>query len=187
MAKIWSKTILAWSAAQTQSQNRLYIDSAAQNLIPRLAARLDSTRLPADDVADGSQCADMSADWSLTWHADCAWWCHTYIMLTSSWHAYCACWCHYYIMMTSSLSGSVAWVGSTGIWVGSAHPNEEDAWHTWGTSERVGHHLIGAWGRVRPCPTSFLPVASSLPPLHSGMVKTQFWKLSFLSKNRTPS
>jgi hypothetical protein len=32
----------------------------------------------------------------------------------------------------------------------------------------------------------FSPVASSLRPLHSGMVKTQFWQLSFLSKNQTP-
>jgi len=34
------KTILAWWTAQIQSQIRLHIDSAAQNLIPRLAARL---------------------------------------------------------------------------------------------------------------------------------------------------
>jgi len=33
-----------------------------------------------------------------------------------------------------------------------------------------------AWGRFWcPISTSFSPVASSLPPLHSGMVKTQFW------------
>jgi hypothetical protein len=36
--------------------------------------------------------------------------------------------------------------------------------------------------RVTAFPTRFSPVASSLPPLHSGMVKTQFWQLSFLSK-----
>jgi hypothetical protein len=34
--------------------------------------------------------------------------------------------------------------------------------------------------------TRFSTVASSLPPLHSGMVKTQFGQLSFLSKNQTP-
>jgi hypothetical protein len=37
-------------------------------------------------------------------------------------------------MLTSSLSGSVTWVGSTGIWVGSNHPGEEDAWHAFPTS-----------------------------------------------------
>jgi hypothetical protein len=41
----------------------------------------------------------------------------------------------------------------------------------------------GACGGVwRPISTRFSTVASSLPPLHSGMVKTQFWQLSFLSK-----
>jgi hypothetical protein len=38
----------------------------------------------------------------------------------------------------------------------------------------------------RPSLTPFSPVASSLPPLHGGMVKTQVWQLSFLSKNQTP-
>ena len=45
----------------------------------------------------------------------------------------------------------------------------------------------GAWGRFwRLILTPFSPVGSSLPPLHSGMVKTQFWQLLFLSKNQTP-
>jgi hypothetical protein len=45
----------------------------------------------------------------------------------------------------------------------------------------------GAWGRFRrPISTRFSTVASSLPPLHSGMVKTQFWQLSFLSKIKHP-
>jgi len=80
----------------------------------------------------------MSADWSLTVHADA--------------------------MITSSLSGSVTWVGSSGIWVGSAHPGEEDAWRR-----------VGACGHV-PLQnfTPFLPVCLSFPPLHSGMVKTPF-------------
>jgi len=75
---------------------------------------------------------------------------------------YCTCWCHNYIrmtsslacllyMLTSSLSGSVTWVGSTGIRVGSTHPVEEDAW---GVSARVGIRLAGEWWRVRPCTTS---------------------------------
>jgi len=37
----------------------------------------------------------------------------------------------------------------------------------------------------RPISTRVSPVDSSLPPLHSGMVKTQFWQLLFLSKNQT--
>jgi len=54
-------------------------------------------------------------------------------------------------MLTSSLSESVTWVESTGIHVGSAHPGEEDPW---GASARVGRHLVGAYGSVRPRMTS---------------------------------
>jgi len=106
--------------------------------------RLDLARLAADDVAGGSHCADVSADWSLTWHATCACWHHNYIMLMPSCHAYCACWHHNYVMQTSLISGSVTWVGS-------AHPGEKDAW---GPSARVGRRPAGEWWRVRPCPTS---------------------------------
>ena len=78
-------------------------------------------------------------------------------------------------MLTSSLSESATWVGSTGIRVGSTHPGEEDAW---GASARVADALPesdGECGHVRrPILTPFSPLASSLPPLHSGMVKTQF-------------
>ena len=100
--------------------------------------RLGSTRLGSRD--------DVSDDWPLTWHAD--------VTITSGWrhpgHAYCACWHHNYVMLTSSLSGSVTWVGSTGIRVGSTHPGEEDAWRV----ARVASHLAGAWWRVRMIPTS---------------------------------
>jgi len=90
-------------------------------------------------------------------------------------------------MLTSSISGSVTWVGSTGIWVGSAHPGEEEEWHAWGVSARVGRCPAGECGHVRrPILTPFSPVASSRPPLHSGMVKTQFWQLSFFSKIKHP-
>jgi hypothetical protein len=45
----------------------------------------------------------------------------------------------------------------------------------------------GECGHVqRPILTPFSPVASYRPPLHSGMVTTLFWQLSFLSKNQTP-
>jgi len=41
----------------------------------------------------------------------------------------------------------------------------------------------GECGHVRrPILTLFSPVALSRPPLHSGIVKTPFWELSFLSK-----
>jgi hypothetical protein len=45
--------------------------------IPRLEAWLGSTelnsaRLAVDDVFGGSHCTDMSVDWSLTWHTNCA-------------------------------------------------------------------------------------------------------------------
>jgi hypothetical protein len=45
----------------------------------------------------------------------------------------------------------------------------------------------GACGYVRRSSFApFSPMASSLPPLHSGMVKTPFLELLFLSKNQTP-
>jgi hypothetical protein len=102
-------------------------------------------------------------------------------------HVYCVWWCHYYVMLTSSLSRSAMWVGSTDIRVGSAHPGEEDACDAWRASIRVASHPVGACGSFRsPISTRFSTVASSLPPLHSGMVKTQFWQLSFLSKIKHP-
>jgi len=111
-------------------------------------------------------------------------------MLAGRWRvcwlgADCVYWRHAYVMMTSSLSGSGMWVGSFGIRVESAHPGEEDACDAWRASVRVGSN--GAWGHFRrPISTRFSTVASSLPPLHSGMVKTQFWQLSFLSKIKHP-
>ena len=83
---------------------------------------------------------------------------HDDVTFTSCWrhpgYAYCAYWSHYYIMLTSSLSGSAKWVESTGIRVGSVHSGEEDAWHAWGASARLGRHFVGACGRVWPCSTS---------------------------------
>jgi hypothetical protein len=67
------------------------------------------------------------------------------------------------------------WVGSSGIQVGSAHLGEEDVWHAWGASARVGSFFVGACGHFRrPNFTLFLPVCSSLPSLHSGIFKTSF-------------
>jgi len=53
----------------------------------------------------------------------------------------CVYWRHDYVMMTSSISGSGTWVGSSGIRVGSAHPGEEDAWRA---SVRVASYPDGA-------------------------------------------
>ena len=52
--------------AQIQSQIRLHVGSATLDPVPRLAARLGSTRLADGDVAGGSHSADVSADWTLT-------------------------------------------------------------------------------------------------------------------------
>jgi hypothetical protein len=80
--------------------------------------------------------------------------------VSADWTLSCLLTVHAYVMMTSSLSGFGTWVGSFGIRVGSAHLGEEDA-------------CDGACGRFRhPISTRFSIVASSLPPLHSGMVKT---------------
>ena len=49
-----------------------------------------------------------------------------------------------YVIMTSSLSGFGAWVGSTGIRVGSAHPGEEDSCDAWRASVHVGSSRVGA-------------------------------------------
>jgi hypothetical protein len=88
--------------AQIQSQIRLHVGSTTLDPVPRLAARLcsaskrlgstrlDLARLAADDVAGGSHCDDVSADWSMIW------------LLT--WHAYCACLHHTYIRLMSSLA-----------------------------------------------------------------------------------
>ena len=54
----------------------------------------------------------------------------------------------------------------------ATHPGEEDAWGAWADALPESD---GECGHVRrPILTSFSPVASSLPPLDSGMVKTQF-------------
>ena len=75
-------------------------------------------------------------------------------------------------MLTSLISGSVTWAGSTGIQVGSAHPGEEDAWGAWADALPESD---GECGHVRrPILTPFSPMASSRPPLHSGIVKTPF-------------
>jgi hypothetical protein len=110
-----------------------------------------------------SHCADVAADWALTWHATV----HDDVTITSgwrhSWHVYCT-WGHHLYPGQSHGSGQLVF--------GSGQPIR--AKKTRGASFR------------RPISTLFSSVASSLPPLHGGMVKTQVWQLSFLSKNQTP-
>jgi len=79
-------------------------------------------------------------------------------------------------MLTSSLSGSVLWVESSGIRVGSAirakkrRGSRVARWYAWAASSPA---RVGACGHVpRQNFAPLSPVASSLPPLHSGMVKT---------------
>jgi hypothetical protein len=158
-------------------------------------ARLFLARLAVDDEAGESHYDDVSltghwhgmltvhadvtftSGWCYHWHAYYAWWRHIYIKLMSS----LAC---LMCMMTSSLSRSAMWDGSTSVWVGSTHSGEEDACDVWPATSL---ERDGAWARFqRSISTPFSQVALSLPPLHSGMVKTQFWKLLFLTKNQTP-
>jgi len=140
------KTILAWLTAQIQSQIQLHIGLATLDPILRLTARLQLGSAPFGSAQLSSAHGWWRGRWSH--YADmacyCTCWCHNYIRMTSS----LACLLY---MLTSSLSGSVTWVGSTGIRVGSTHPGQEDAW---GASARVGRRLAGEWWRVRPCPTS---------------------------------
>jgi hypothetical protein len=55
-----------------------------------------------------------------------------------------------------------------------SHPGEEDAWARLRAWADALPESDGECGHVRrPILTPFSPVAPSLPPLHSGMVKTQ--------------
>jgi len=191
------KTILAWSTAQIQSQIRVHVDSAAQNLIPRLAARLKNSSAQLGS-ARGWWCGRWVPLW---WRVCCL---VDYVatdmacllcMLTSRLHQadvipgmptvhadviITSCWCHHY-------PGQPC--GSGQLVFGSGQPIR--AKKTRGARLRAWADALpesdGECGHVRrPILTPFSPVASSRPPLHSGMVKTQFWQLSFFSKNQTP-
>jgi len=107
------------------------------------------------------------ADWTLRWHADWAYWRHGDVM------------------MTSSLSGSGAWVGSGQvIRVRKTRVTRGARLCAWPATLTA---CDGACGRCRrPISTRFSTMASSLPPLHSGMFNTQFGQLSFLSKIKHP-
>ena len=65
----------------------------------------------------------------------------------------------------------------------ATHPGEEDACDAWSAWADALPKSDGECGQVRrPILTLFSPGASSLPPLHDGMVKTPFGQLSFLNK-----
>jgi len=73
------------------------------------------------------------------------------------------------IIIRVSHIGRVNWYSGR---VGSAHLGKEDVWHAWADASP---ERDGSCDHVRCLIlTPFSPVASSLPPLHSGMVKTQF-------------
>ena len=57
----------------------------------------------------------------------------------------------------------------------ATHTGEEDACDAWGAWADALPESVGECGHVqRPILTPFSLVASSRPPLHSGMVKTPF-------------
>jgi len=96
----------------------------------------------------------------LTWHADVT------IM---------SCWRHPY---PGQSRGSDHLVFGSGLPFGRRKCVAR--WCAWAASSPA---CVGVCGHVqRPISMPFSPVASSLPPLHSGKVKTQFWQLLFLSK-----
>jgi hypothetical protein len=173
------KTILAWWTAQIQSQIQLHVDSAAQNLLPRLAARLSSTWLSS--TRRGSRLVTwqvgptmLTCQLTRRWHGMPT--VHAGVMLTS-W------WCHPYPGLAC---------GSGRLVFGSGQPiRAKKTCVTRGTRlcawPATSPARDAAWWRFRrSISTSFSTVASSLPPLHSGMVKTQFWQISFLSKIKHP-
>jgi len=196
------KTILAWSTAQIQSQIRVHVNSAAQNLIPRLAARLGLITARLNSARLGSARGWWCGRWvPLCWRVCClvadvaADKACLLCMLTSCLHqadvipsmstvhadvTITSCWRHHY-------PGQPC--GSGQLVFGSGQPIR--AKKTRGARLRAWADALpesdGECGHVRrPILTPFSPVASSRLPLHSGMVKTQFWQLSFLSKNQTP-
>jgi len=114
--------------AQIQSQIRLHVDSTAQNLIPRLAARLSSNTARLGSRLMMWQVGPTMLPCQLTrcmlqWHASCAWWCHDYVILIWVWHVGRVNW----------YSGRVSPFG----W-------KRRVWRV----ARVASHPADAWGRV---------------------------------------
>jgi hypothetical protein len=175
------KTSLAWWTAQIQSQIRLHVDSAAQNLLPRLAARLGyntarlnlsrlSSRLMTWQVGPTMRTCQLTGRWHgiPTVHADgmlTSWWRHTNPGLAHG-------------------SGQLVFGSGQPIWAKKTRVTRGARLCAWSTTPP---ERDGACGHFRrPISTRFSTVASSLPPLQSGMVKTQFRQLSFLSKIKHP-
>jgi len=110
----------------------------------------------------------LDADWVLP--------VYTGVMITS-------CWCHPYPGLACG-SGRLVFGSGQLIRVKKTCVTRGACLCAWALSLLARD---GAFCRFRrPISTRFLTVASSFPPLHNGMVKTQFWQLLFLSKIKHP-
>jgi hypothetical protein len=122
----------------------------------------------------------MYDDWTLTWHADRTLTClltgYTGIRITS-------CWRHPYPGLARG-SGHLVFGSGQLIRVKKTCVTRGARLCAWEVSSPVRDSACG--GFQRPISMRFSIVASSRPPLHSGMVKTQFWQFLFLSKINTP-
>jgi hypothetical protein len=138
---------MAWSTAQIQSQIRLHVGSATLDPVSRLAARLGSNsptrlgstrlgvaRLEAGDVAGGSHCDDVLADWTLT----CMLTVYTGFMMMSRWR-------HPYPGLARG-SGRLVFGSGQLIRVKKTRVTRGARLCAWAVSSP-------AWRRVRRCPT----------------------------------
>jgi hypothetical protein len=144
-------------------------------------ARLNSARLAADDMAGGTHSDDVSDDWTLTccwlyddmacwldagvpddWALTCMLTVYTGVMITSWWR-------HPYPGLARG-SGQLVFGLGQPIRAKKTHGTRGARLRAWADALLESD---GECGHVR-CPilTPFSPVASSRPPLHSGMVKT---------------
>jgi hypothetical protein len=154
------------------------------------SARLNLARLATDDLAGGPTVR--------TWHLTGRWhdmptvhddvtitsgWCHPYMPTVHADITITSCWRHQYHGQSHG-SGQLVFGSGQPIRVKKTCGTRGARLCAWtATSSLCG----GACVHVRRLILMpFSPVASSLPPLHNGMFKTQFWQLLFLSKNQTP-
>jgi hypothetical protein len=173
---------MAWWTTQIQSQIQLHIGSTKLDLVLRLTARLESS--------------DVALCWRVRWlGVDMA--CQL-CMLTSHLHnadvilgmltvhddvPIASCWRHHYPGQARG-SGRLVFGSGQPIRAKMTRVTRGTCLCAWPATPPARDGTCGRFRR--PISTLFSPVASSLPPLHSGMVKTQFGQLLFLSKNQTP-
>jgi len=124
------------------------------------------------------------ADCMMTWHAD---WTLTCLM-TGRWHACWLCilasWWRHPFPGLAHRSGRLVFGSGQLIRVEKTRVTRGARLCAWAVSSPARDGACGGFRRL--ISTRFSTVASSLPPLHSGMVKTQFWQISFLSKIKHP-